>query len=114
MKVPAGEPAEGTKVTGQDVTITPHGTTEHSVVWTDANDRPSIPKEGTLPALGLGLLAVAFFAAGIVLLVMAYYSTWMFWPRVGLAALGTWCLACAISVIATQSGEISHRRLGHV
>jgi hypothetical protein len=66
----------------------------------------TVPTHDALPAIALAVLAVAFFAAGIALLVFAFWSTWTFWPRVGLGFAGSYALACAVALIATRSGEI--------
>lgn len=90
MKVPAGEPARK-NVNEEDITV---------------------PTDDALPAIALAVLAVAFFAAGIALLVFAFWSTWTFWPRVGLGLVGSYALACAVTLIATRSGEIANRPFG--
>lgn len=79
----------------------------------NVNDQDlTVPTHDALPAIALAVLAVAFFAAGIALLVFAFWSTWTFWPRVGLGLVGSYALACAVALIATRSGEIAHRPLG--
>lgn len=110
MEFPAGSDTDRRKVTGQDVTISSHDT----IVDDYTND---VRSGGTLPMIAVALLALASAVVGILLLVSAFGAMWTFWPRVGLSFLGSWFLACAVTLIATRSSETSgaasYRHLHH-
>ena len=68
----------------------------------------TVPTNDALPAIALAVAAVAFVAAGLALLVFAFWSTWTFWPRLGLGFLGSYALGCAVAIIAARSPEIEN------
>lgn len=72
--------------------------------------RPEVPmNRPLLPTVGLALVAVAFFGAGAALLVFGLggLMTAGFWTRVLLSALGSWLVACGMTVVATRSEELA-------
>ena len=64
---------------------------------------------GALPSLALAVLAVALFAAGIVILLFTIGTDLGrdFWARFGLHLLASWCLAGGVVLIASRSEELT-------
>lgn len=85
-------------------TVSPDPKREH-----DPNE-PEVPMQGAvLPSLALAVLAVALFAAGIVILLFTIGTDLGrdFWARFGLHLLASWCLAGGVVLIASRSEELT-------